>query len=75
MSKNQELYNGSQAPEFPVIIGTNRRASVFATDWYNSHDSNSAGALRWYPPHGFDEDFKGVVDKILEAVVYFRGHF
>ena len=52
----QKLSNGTRAPEFPVIIGT-RRASVFATDWYNSHHSNSALAVQYYPPHGFDEDF------------------
>ena len=52
----QKLLNGTRAPEFPVIIGT-RRASVFATDWYNSHLLNSALAVKYYPPHGFDDDF------------------
>ena len=53
MEKLRKFPNGTKVPDFPVTIGTDISARVFATDWWASNYQYS----RYYPPKAFDGKF------------------
>ena len=53
MDKLRKFPNGTKVPDFPVTIGTDISARVFATDWGGSNTKYWAR----YPPKAFDGVF------------------